>query len=306
MIFVAKIRPQSCLILLSMTTFQLCPTVRRWRSEFSYLSNCHYLLWQLLLFQSDSQHVGQGSATLLVENVIHKWWALWQDLQAQRDAVHIIICNWLLRQRGLAQVQYSDHDQHGLCNKWLWGRERAELEEQAVGLMTFNRSEERATYILFLFVLNNSNIAQGHFGQCSGQGSCHIEIPIHQEASEWRPATTKTVFNEWLHGNNSILCANNDECSILKILFFFFTYLPLFSKALRSWGHSVSHRCPSLSPASGLELHLLHLLASPLLFLSLSHSLQLGSAHLRKRKRQMSDISHNFNFARYGTISESH
>lgn len=118
----------------------------------SVVSSCHkskysalwvnglYLLWQLLLLQSDSQHVWQGFAALLIENVIHKWWALWQNLEAKWDAVHIIICNWLLGQRGLAQVQHSDHDQHGLCNKGLrgtaiqWG-----LEEQPFGLMIFTK-----------------------------------------------------------------------------------------------------------------------------------------------------------------------
>lgn len=91
---------------------------------------------------------------------------------------------------------------------------------------------------------------------------------------------------------NRILWANND---IAPRCAFFFTYPPLSSKAWRSSGHSVSHRCPSLLPASGLELHSLHPLASPLLSLSLSHSLQSGSAHLRKR--QMSDICDNFNCA---------
>lgn len=144
----------------------------------------------------------QGFAALLVENVIHKWWALWQDLEAQRDAVHIIVCNWLLGQRGLAQVQHSHHDQHGLCNKRLEGTAAQQgLEGQAAGLMVCTKvlpfSELRSTYILFLFVLNNSNIAQGDFGQCGGQGSCHIEVSIHQEASERRPGATKSVMVEW-------------------------------------------------------------------------------------------------------------
>ena len=81
--------------------------------------NCLYLLRQLLLLKSDSQHVWQGFTALLIENVIHEWWALWQDLQAQRDAVHVIVCNWLLGQRGLAQMQHSNHDEHGLRDKGL-------------------------------------------------------------------------------------------------------------------------------------------------------------------------------------------
>lgn len=96
-------------------------------------------------------------------------------------------------------MQHSDHDQHGLRNEGLRRTARKHgSEEQAAGLRIFTKgvSEERTTYILFLFVLNYSNIAQGHFGQCGGQRSCHIEVSIHQEASEWRSATAKSVCTE--------------------------------------------------------------------------------------------------------------
>lgn len=139
----------------------------------------------------------QGSAALLVENVVHKWRALWQDLEAQRDAVHVIVCNRLLGQRGLAQVQHSDHDQHGLRHKGLRGTAARQhgLDARAAGSIIFSKRgvrEEGTSYVLFLFVLNYGNVAQGHFGQCGGQGSCHIKVSIHQEASEWRSAATTT------------------------------------------------------------------------------------------------------------------
>lgn len=151
--------------------FQLYLAVRRLSMSSALWVNYNYLLWQFFLFQSDSQHMWQGFAALLVENVIHKWRALWQDLQAQRDAVYIIVCNWLLGQRRLAQVQNSDHYQHGLCNKRLRGTaKKRESRETDCWLndiywgVAFLWSKKRITYILFLFVLNNSNIAQGHFG----------------------------------------------------------------------------------------------------------------------------------------------
>lgn len=135
---------------------QLCPAVTRLSIEFR-----HYLLWQLLFLQSDSQHMWQGFATLLVENVIHKWWALWQDLEAQRDAVHIIVCNWLLGQRGLAQVQHGDHDQHGLCNKGLRGTARQQgLEKRGSWFnhfykgIVFHWSKVKRGQLTFCFFLS--------------------------------------------------------------------------------------------------------------------------------------------------------
>lgn len=41
-----------------------------------------YLLRQFLLLQSDSEHMGQGSAALLVEDVVHEGRAFRQDFEA--------------------------------------------------------------------------------------------------------------------------------------------------------------------------------------------------------------------------------
>lgn len=72
------------------------------------------------------------------------------------------------------------------------------------------------------------------------------------------------------------------------------TYPLLSLMAWRSWGHSASHMCPSLSPASVLALHWLHLLASPLLFLSLSHFLQSGSVQEGERRQILGQVETNW------------
>lgn len=53
----------------------------------------------------------------------------------------------------------------------------------------------------------------------------------------------------------------------------------------------MSRRCPSLSPASVLELHSLHPLVSPPRSLSLSHFLQLGSVQEEDRNQIFVTIS---------------
>lgn len=56
-----------------------------------------HLLRKFLFLQPDSKHVGKGSPALLVKDIIHERRALGQDLEAQRDAVHIIIGDGFLR-----------------------------------------------------------------------------------------------------------------------------------------------------------------------------------------------------------------
>ena len=78
-----------------------------------------YLLGQFLLLQPDREHVRQRFTALLVEDVIHERRALRQHFEAERDALHVVVCDWLLGQRGLAQVQHRDHDEHGFSNEGL-------------------------------------------------------------------------------------------------------------------------------------------------------------------------------------------
>lgn len=54
------------------------------------------------------------------------------------------------------------------------------------------------THVLPLLILNDINVTQGHFGQCGGQGCCHVKISIHQEASERRSGSREVVIIEIL------------------------------------------------------------------------------------------------------------
>lgn len=78
-----------------------------------------YLLGELLFLQTHGQHVGEGLAALLVEDVVHERRQLGQHLEAQRDAVHIVVRDWFLGQSGLAQVQDGGHDEHRFGHKGL-------------------------------------------------------------------------------------------------------------------------------------------------------------------------------------------
>lgn len=123
-------------------------------------------------------------------------------------------------------------------------------------------------HILPLLILNDINVTQGHFGQRGGQTCCHVKISIHQEASERRSGSREAVITESL--DTPYTQENVCTCPLPS------------SRAWRSWEHSVSRKCPFLSPASALELHSLHPLVSPLPSLSLFHFLQLESVQMGK------------------------
>lgn len=148
-----------------------------------------------------------------------------------------------------------------------WNRQQT-LEEQPNNRLIFTQAKG---YSHFAF----SYLEQY---QCNARPLCSVWWPntlprknLHPSGSLWAEVWIKRSGDYWVWTIHKSRKMHQETVS---------TCLLPSSRAWRSWEHSVSRKCPFLSPASELELRSLHPLVSPLPSLSLFHFPQLESVQM--------------------------